>query len=297
MTQLKGFFAKIVSFVAAIVMVFNQIGYARHLERDIYPKAENAVRIMSFNVLYGGNGEHAIQNRLGIVTQTVTEYYPDSLGLQEATPMWMLWFNTFLPEYSYVGVGRDDGIFIGEFSAIFYLKTKYKVVESGTFWLSQTPDKPSLGWDAACNRVCTWAVLENKASGERYAHINTHLDHVGPEARENGVNMILEKAASFNIPVVCTGDFNFNESNELYTTLTSGVLNDTKFVAPHTMSHATFHNFSEPVDPDRVIDYILTNSQMTPLVYKVIIEGVDGQAVSDHYPIYSDMVLNASQAG
>lgn len=295
MTQLKGFFAKIVSYVAIVAMVFNQIGYAMNLERDIYTKADDAIRIMSFNVLYGGDGEHGIQNRFGIVTRTVTEYYPDSLGLQEATPLWMLWFNVFLPEYDYVGVGRDDGRFKGEYAAIFYLKDKYRVVESETFWLSQTPDKPSRGWDAACNRVCTWAVLENKVSGKRYAHINTHLDHVGSEARKNGVNMILEKAASFNLPVVCTGDFNFRETNDLYTTLTSGVLHDTKFLAPDTMSNGTFHDFSEPADPKRIIDYILTNTQMTPLVYRVITEGIDGRAVSDHYPIYSDMMLNASQ--
>lgn len=294
MAQLKDFFAKIVSIFAIVAMVFNQIGYVSHLERDIYPKAEDAIRIMSFNVLYGGDDEHGIQNRLGIVTQTITEYYPDSVGLQEATPMWMLWFNTFLPEYDYVGVGRDDGRFIGEFSAIFYLKDKYKVVQSETFWLSETPEKPSLGWDAACNRTCTWAVLENKATGERYAHVNTHLDHVGAEARENGVAMILEKVASYDIPVVCTGDFNLSQGSEFYNTLISGVLKDTKFVAPNTMSHATFHDFSEPVDPDGIIDFIFTNSSMTPLVYKVIMEGIDGTAVSDHYPIYSDMMLSRS---
>lgn len=297
MTQLKDFFAKIVSYVAIAAMVFNQIGYVMHLERDIYPKAEDSVRIMSFNVLYGGEGERGLQNRLGIVTQTVTEYYPDSLGVQEATPLWMLWFNIFLPEYDYVGVGRDDGKFKGEYAAIFYLKDKYRVVQSETFWLSQTPEKPSLGWDAACNRVCTWAVLENKATGERYVHMNTHLDHVGSVARQNSVEMILEKAASFNLPVVCTGDFNFSQGSGLYNTLTSGALQDTKSLAPETMNHATFHGFTAPNGPNRVIDFIFTNTRMTPLVYKVVTEGIDGKPVSDHYPLYSEMILSASQAG
>ena len=294
MTQLKDFFAKIVSYVAIVAMVFNQIGYAMHLERDIYPKAEDAIRVMSFNVLYGGDGEHGIQNRFGIVTRTVTEYYPDSLGVQEATPLWMLWFNVFLPEYDYVGVGRDDGRFKGEYAAIFYLKDKYRVVQSETFWLSQTPEKPSLGWDAACNRVCTWAVLENKASGERYVHMNTHLDHVGSAARQNSVEMILEKAASFSLPVVCTGDFNFRQGSGLYNAVTSSTLQDTKFSAPDTMNYQTFHGFAETVDPNRIIDFIFTNSRMTPLTYKVICEDIDGKQVSDHYPLYSDMLLKAS---
>ncbi len=294
MTQLKDFFAKIVSYVAIVAMVFNQIGYAMHLERDIYPKAEDAIRVMSFNVLYGGDGEHGIQNRFGIVTRTVTEYYPDSLGVQEATPLWMLWFNVFLPEYDCVGVGRDDGRFKGEHAAIFYLKDKYRVVQSETFWLSQTPEKPSLGWDAACNRVCTWAVLENKASGERYVHMNTHLDHVGSAARQNSVEMILEKAASFNLPVVCTGDFNFRQGSGLYNAVTSSTLQDTKFSAPDTMNYQTFHGFAQAVDPSRVIDFIFTNSRMTPLTYKVIFDGIDGKRVSDHYPLYSDMLLKAS---
>ena len=293
MTQLKDFFTKIVTYVAIVATVFNQIGYTMHLDRDIYPKLENAVRIMSFNVLCAGTDEHAMQNRLGIVTRTITEYYPDSIGLQEATPYWMAWLNIMLPEYDYVGVGRDNGKFLGEFSAILYLKDKYKVVDSGTFWLSQTPETPSIGWDAVCNRVCTWAVLENKSTGEQYAHINTHLDHRGAEARENSINMILEKAASFDVPVVCTGDFNLKQNSDLYTSLTAGVLQDTKFAAADTMDHATFHGFSETVDPARVIDFIFTDSRMTPLVYKVVTEGIEGVSVSDHYPLYSDMRLDS----
>jgi endonuclease/exonuclease/phosphatase family metal-dependent hydrolase len=295
MTQVKSFILKIVSYVTIAATVFSQIGYSLRLERDIYPKAENAVRVMSFNVLCEGKNENGMQNRLGIVTQTITEYYPDSLGVQEATPLWMLWLNLFLPEYDYVGVGRDDGKLSGEFSAIFYLKEKYKVVDSGTFWISETPDVPSIGWDADCRRVCTWAVLENKTTGARYAHLNTHLDYKGVMPRQRGVEMILEKAAEFDdLPVVVTGDFNFAQGSGYYNQLTAGVLQDTKFLAPDTMDYATFHGFAQTVNPDKVIDFVLANSRMTPLVYKVVIEGIDGRAVSDHYPLYADMLLNAN---
>ncbi len=294
MSKLKEFYVKLVSYIAIFAAVFNQFGYTLHLERDIYPKAENTVRVMSFNVLCAGEGEHAMQNRLGIVTQTIAEYYPDSIGLQEATPAWMLCLSNQLPEYDYVGVGRFDGHILGEFSAIFYLKEKYKVVNSGTFWISETPDVPSKGWDASINRVCTWAVLENKATGEQYAHINTHLDYRGVLPRQKGIEMILEKAAELNnIPVVATGDFNLDEGSDYYKQLTAGVLLDTKFLAPDTMQNATYHHYTLPTDPKNVIDFVLANDKVTPLVYRVVTAGIDDKFVSDHYPVYSDMLLNA----
>jgi endonuclease/exonuclease/phosphatase family metal-dependent hydrolase len=292
MSKLKEFYVKLVSSLSIIAIVFNQIGYSLQSERDIYPKAESAVRVMSFNILCAGEGEHSMPDRLGIVTRTITEYYPDSVGLQEATPYWMLWLNIMLPEYDYVGVGRDNGRLKGEFSAIFYLKDKYKVIDSGTFWISETPGVPSIGWDATCKRVCTWAVLENKTTGERYAHINTHLDYKGVLPRQRGVEMILEKAASFDMPVVSTGDFNLAEGSDYYHQLTGGVLHDTKFLAPDTMKNATYHHYTLPTDPKNVIDYVLGNDKVTPLVYRVITEGIDGKFVSDHYPIYSDLLIN-----
>lgn len=293
MSKIKEFFTKFVSVFSVAAIVFSQFGYTLQSKRDIYPKAENTIRIMSFNILCMGTGEHSMPNRLGIATRTIVEYYPDSVGLQEATPNWMLWLNIMLPEYDYVGVGRDDGKCKGEFSAIFYLKAKYKVIDSGTFWISETPEVPSKGWDATCNRVCTWAVLENKATGERYAHINTHLDYNGILPRQKGIEMILEKAAGYNdIPVVCTGDFNLSEGSDYYKQLTAGVLHDTKFLAPDTMQNATYHHYTLPTDPKNVIDYVLANDKANPLVYRVVTEGIDGKFVSDHYPVYSDLTFN-----
>ncbi|MEI6578070.1 MAG: endonuclease/exonuclease/phosphatase family protein [Eubacteriales bacterium] len=290
--RLKQTSVKFFSLFSVFVLLFTQLYYIFLPERDIYAKADNTVRIMSFNVLSARTGDNSMFNRKEIVAQTIAEYFPDSIGLQEATPQWMLWLNTQLPEYDYVGVGRDNGRLKGEFSAIFYLKDKYKVVDSGTFWISETPNVPSMGWDADCMRICTWAVLENKTTGQQYAHINTHLDYNGTLPRERGVAMILEKAASYNIPVVSTGDFNLREGSNFYKQLTGGVLFDTKFLAPDTMKNATIHHFTLPTDPSSVIDYVLVNSKVTPLVYRVIIEGIDGKFVSDHYPLYTDVILN-----
>jgi len=252
---------------------------------------KNSIRIMSFNLLCQGKDEHVMKNRRNLAVRTILDYQPDSLGVQEATPEWMRWLEKHLPGYGFVGVGRDNGKKRGEHSAVFYLKEKYKAVDSGTFWLSATPEKPSMGWDAVCMRVCTWAVLENKQNGARYVHINTHLDHRGNTAREKGIDLVLKKAAEFELPVVCTGDFNLFEGSPLYEQLMGGVLRDTKFLAPDTMNSATFHHFSVPAEGVGVIDYVLANDRVKPHVYRVVTEGIDGKFVSDHYPVYADVVL------
>lgn len=249
------------------------------------------MRIMTFNLLCVGEGEHVMKNRRELAVKTILKYLPDSVGVQEATPQWMKWLGKHLSAYAYVGIGRDNGKNRGEYSAVFYLKDKYKAVDLGDFWISATPDKPSMGWDACCKRICTWAVLQNIQTGEQYAHMNTHLDHRGELARTNGVQMILDKAADFDIPLVCTGDFNLFEGGPLYKQLMSGVLRDTKHLAPDTMQSATFHHFDSSAGDEIVIDYILVNDKIKPLVYRVVTEGVDGKFVSDHYPVYADVII------
>ena len=173
-------------------------------------KEENAMRIMSFNIRCANVGKDSWEDRIGIVSQTMLESEADSIGVQEATPEWMATLKETVGEkYAYVGVGRDDGDNEGEYSAVFYLKDKYEVVDSDTFWLSETPDKPSFGWDAACRRVCTWVQLKDKETGKQYVHMNTHFDHIGISARKNSVEMIIDKAKTFtDIPVVFTADMN-----------------------------------------------------------------------------------------
>ena len=291
--KLKRIMLKITSIISVFAVLITQLFVSTLPERDIYEKAEGAVRIMSFNVLSERFGENAMVNRRGIVTQTIAEYYPDSFGVQEATVAWMQCFKNRLPEYAFVGEATDYIPLLGGYDAIFYLKDKYELVDTGTFWLSQTPDKPSKGWDAGSERVCTWAVLKNKLTGEKYAHINTHLDNKGAVARQNSIPMILAKAAEFDMAVVCTGDFNFRENSELYKTLTADELHDSKFLAPDTMSNTTYNGFNPPESQTKIIiDFILVNSSITPLVYRVVTAGIDGRVVSDHYPVYSDMLIN-----
>lgn len=257
-------------------------------------KEENAMRIMSFNIRCTNVGKDSWEDRIGIVSQTMLESEADSIGVQEATPEWMATLKETVGEkYAYVGVGRDDGDNEGEYSAVFYLKDKYDVVDSDTFWLSETPDKPSFGWDAACRRVCTWVQLKDKETGKQYVHMNTHFDHVGISARKNSVEMIIDKAKTFtDIPVVFTADMNVVQGSTNYNQFVdSGYFRDTKFAAPDSMNYCTYHDTKPDMHKDDVIDYVMINDGFDALTYRVVTEGVDGRFVSDHYPIYADIVM------
>ncbi len=286
----------IMSFITMISSIFGIIQSRpdNSVIQGFEVKEENAMRIMSFNIRCTNVGTDSWEDRIGIVSQTMLESEADSIGVQEATPEWMATLKETVGEkYAYVGVGRDDGDNEGEYSAVFYLKDKYEVVDSDTFWLSETPDKPSFGWDAACRRVCTWVQLKDKETGKQYVHMNTHFDHVGISARKNSVEMIIDKAKTFtDIPVVFTADMNVVQGSTNYNQFVdSGYFRDTKFAAPDSMNYCTYHDTKPQNHKDDVIDYVMINDGFDALTYRVVTEGVDGRFVSDHYPIYADIVM------
>ncbi len=297
--DLSRIIALIMAFIALVTSIAGIVNTEEvpQVIADITEKApDDDLRVMSFNIRCTNVGTRQWQDRIGVVTQTILRAQPDSVGLQEATPEWMTTLNSMLTGYAYVGVGRDNGIDLGEYSAIFYLKDKYNVIDSGTFWLSETPDEPSLGWDAACNRVCTWIILENKESGQRYMHMNAHFDHIGVEARRHSAEMVAEFAAQHNdVPVVFTADMNVREGSDSYLVLqNSGVLKDGKFLAEDTMDYLTFHDTKPSQHIGQILDYVFVNSLFDPEVYRVVTAGIDGEYyVSDHFPIYADLNFTA----
>jgi endonuclease/exonuclease/phosphatase family metal-dependent hydrolase len=291
MSALSAFAVKVVSFLSILAVVVTAILSSPLKNPPIEPKAEGTVRILTFNVRCTNVGIHSWEDRIDAVTGAIEAVAPDSFGVQEATPEWMAALREELPAYTAVGVGRNDGENKGEFSAVFYLKDKYEATESGTFWLSDTPDVTSRSWTSLLNRVCTWVVLRDKETGERFLHMNTHFD-TSFTPRKNSIPLILEKAAQYDIPVICTGDFNIMEFSPLYANLLSGVLTNAKFAAADTMSVLTY-NFGfalKRVGP--VYDHILVNSMVEPMVYRVVTEKFDGMLPSDHYPVYADVVMN-----
>ncbi len=276
---------KIVAFFLILVSLF---GFVMP-QKGVYQAEEGVTRIMSFNIRCGEYYE-----RVNIVPELIEEYMPDSVGVQECTYQWYKKFTRSLEDYEFVGVGRDTGdlsIECGEISGILYKKDKYNLIDSGTFWLSETPNEVSYGWDAACRRVCTWVVLEEKTTGKQLAHVNTHLDHMGGEARTNGLKLVTDKAESFDIPTVVTGDFNFSKYSGLYNQMVSTSLTDSAEIAYNTTEGKTFHNY-DGGESGTPIDFILTNEKITDVKSYVIVRDlINNIYTSDHYPIYADMVL------
>ena len=252
------------------------------------PENPEIVRVMSFNVR---DGEF---DRQEIVPYTVADYMPDSVGFQECEGTWFLTLKTYLPDYKIVGVGRWTGLQqVGESTAIMFRKDKYKLVDWGTFWLSETPDRVSKGWDSNYPRTCTWVILQNKETGAKYAHFNTHLDNGGSEARDKGLELIINKIAELDMPVVLTGDFNISKGSELYNKhiANSTIINDSAVLAEEADQGGTAHGYGGGIGGNP-IDFVCVNNQVKEVKkYKIIRDKYNDRYVSDHYPIYSEIVF------
>ena len=177
--------------------------------------------------------------------------------------------------------------------SIFWNKKRVKLIKWGTFWLSETPDKPSKGWDAHCMRTATWALMKDKKTGRKFYYVNTHLDHKGKEAQKNGLKLIVDRIESINpqgYPMVLTGDFNIKPDNKALTDLDARMQSARK-VAAVTDSHNTFNGWS--VKPtDMVIDYIYISGFSACPEYQTVTKKYAGRPfVSDHYPIFARLIF------
>ncbi len=260
--------------------------------------SQETIRLMTYNIKldYPKEGENSWNNRKDWMLGQIQFYAPDIFGVQEAMPNQMTYMDSTLTSYSFVGVGRDDGENEGEFSAIFYNVNKFKILESATFWLSQTPDKVSMGWDAVCNRVCTYALFEDLESKKQFWVFNTHFDHVGKEARKNSVALILEKIKhlnSKNRPLVLMGDFNLEPETEPIQTIKT-LLNDSKEVSvikPFGPS-GTFNNFEFDKPVTRRIDFIfVSKNNIRVNKYAILSDSKDLKYPSDHLPVFVEIEL------
>jgi len=255
-------------------------------------------RIMTFNIrlLTSVDSNNVWTNRKDAVCNYLKKTKPDVFGLQEATNPQMQDITKGLPAYSFVGVGRDDGIQGGEYSPVFYLKDKYKLIKSGWFWLSETPDVPSLGWDAACRRICSWAILQDIKTGNSFVYANTHLDHKGPKARSNGAMLIKERLNRIanNLPMMITGDFNVTADSPCYSTMKTRLfpLNDAYQIAQKRDGmKSSFQDFGRiPDNNGEKIDFIFLSPNL--IVKKAVISDShlkNGLFLSDHNPHYADL--------
>ncbi|WP_166967210.1 endonuclease/exonuclease/phosphatase family protein [Yeosuana marina] len=254
------------------------------------------VSVMTYNIKldYPKEGENSWINRKPFFINQLKFYNPDILGVQEALPNQMKDMDSLLTDYNFVGVGRDDGKDKGEYSAIFYNHETFKVLKSSTFWLSDTPEQVSMGWDAVCNRVCTYALLQNKKTNERLLVFNTHFDHVGLEARKNSALLIIKKIKEINtnnLPVVLMGDFNMEESHESIQYIKT-YLKDSQEISKVVFGPTgTFNgfNFNEPVT--RRIDFIFVSPKIEVDKYGILSDNKDCKYPSDHLPVYVELKI------
>lgn len=248
------------------------------------------LKIMSYNIKldYPKKGKNSWVNRKPFMANQIKFYNPAVLGVQEALPNQMKDLDSLLTDYNFVGVGRDDGKDKGEYSAIFYKKNKLEVIQSSTFWLSATPEKVSMGWDAVCNRVCTYALFQDKNTKQKFWVFNTHFDHVGKEARKKSAVLILNKIKSLNTenyPVFVTGDFNMEPSHESVTRIKQ-TLKDSKEIAELDFGpEGTFNGFHFDQPVTRRIDYIFVSENVKVNKYAVLSDNWNLQYPSDHLPV------------
>ena len=171
------------------------------------------IKLISYNLRtsHGKDGDNVWMKRRHATPEMIRREAPDVFGVQEGLIDQLHYIDAECPQYARVGVGRDDGAEKGEFMAVYYLRDRFELLDSGTFWLSETPDKVSRGWDGACNRTVTWVELKDRKSGKEFFYFNTHLDHKGKAAREEGVKLLIEKIheiAGKKAPAIVGGDFN-----------------------------------------------------------------------------------------
>jgi endonuclease/exonuclease/phosphatase family metal-dependent hydrolase len=218
---------------------------------------------------------------------------PDVFGVQEAFNFQIKFIEENFTDYDSFGVGRDNGKSEGEFMSIFWNKKTVKMIKGGTFWLSETPEMPSMGWDAACKRTATWALMKDKNTGKLFYFVNTHLDHKGAEARRKGLELIVSRIDEINpkgYPMILTGDFNIKPDNEALVGLEQRMQSARK-IAPKTDNNATFNNWGK-AKSDMVIDYIYVSGFSACPEYHTITEKYGAwKYVSDHYPIYAKLIF------
>ncbi|SFC98881.1 endonuclease/exonuclease/phosphatase family protein [Algibacter pectinivorans] len=259
-------------------------------------KSQN-LSVMTYNIRLdvATDGENAWNNRSQFLSSQILFYSPDILGVQEARPNQMADLKSALLDYKAFGIGRDGGE-KGEFSSVFYNSKKVKVEYQNTFWLSNTPNKVSKGWDAAYPRICTYGLFTTLSNNQKIWVFNTHLDHKGEEAQKQGMQLILNKIEELNTqnyPVIIMGDFNVEPNSDLINNLKHS-MQDSKEIAKVTFGpNGTFNGFKFADPVTRRIDYIMLskNSGIRVEKYGVLSSNVNLKYPSDHFPVYVQLNL------
>ncbi len=263
-----------------------------------------AVDIMTFNIRYGtaDDGENSWQFRRELFFDVIREAAPDIIGTQEALAFQLNELRDALPEYAKVGVGRDDGLISGEFSAILYRLEEFDVLESGTFWFSETPDVPSIAsyWGAALPRICSWVRFMERASGRTFYVYNVHFSSQSRQAREQSALLLSDRilAREHDDPVIVTGDFNAGENSAVMGTLVgtgestsaAGLKDSFRALHPNAEGVGTFNGFRGRTSGDK-IDAVLVTGEWGVESAEIVRTSRSGKYPSDHFPVVATLRL------
>ena len=253
------------------------------------------ITVMSYNIRYGTakDGTNSWEFRYPASAMMLDDQKPDVVGLQEALSFQVNYLKEYPGYYKGVGVGREDGKKEGEQMAILYNKKTIKLLKWGTFWLSETPDEPSVGWDASQKRSATWALLKDKRYNKNYYYVNTHLDHIGKEARAKGLSLIVDRIDDINpegYPMILTGDFNVKLGDPCLQSLV-GRMESVRDIAPVTDSLITYNGWGA-AGQDNVIDYIYESGFSAAPLFEGIRKSYENiPYISDHYPVAAILVF------
>lgn len=268
----------------------------------VQTQAQATLNIMSFNIRLNlaSDSLNAWPHRKDFVAGEVQFHEVQILGVQEALYEQMIDLQQLLPKYKYCGVGRDDGKTKGEFSAIFYDSTRFKALETQTFWLSETPSDPgSKSWDAAITRIVTWVKFKDLKTLKIFFVFNTHFDHIGHEARKNSAVLLKEKVFSIaeKYPALIMGDFNSTRDDEPIRILlqenNGKFLTDAKEISqtPHYGPTGSFNAFGPKEVSDKPIDFIFIKGIAKVLKHANISQTWNGRFASDHFAVFTRVIL------
>lgn len=287
------------SIIAAILFT---LCFCLKSEAQIYA-GRNSLRVMTFNIRYDEprDGVNSWMHRKTKVADVIRFHKADLIGVQEALVGQLKDLQKLLPDFAWCGAGRADGKNGGEFSAILYHKSRFDLIETKTFWLSETPDKiGSKGWDANLPRIVTWAKFFDKETKKTFYHFDTHFDHIGKTARTESSKLLLAKTREIagKFPFVVTGDFNAEESTDVYKILTGKAENsgykllDARYISRrgHFGGTSTFSGFKE-LEPERKIDYVFVREGVEVYEHGILSDRWDGLWASDHLPVLAEIVF------
>ena len=270
-------------------------GYYPHYKRNQHaaviadkPLERGEMRIMSCNLRCANTsdlGKTSWFYRADLIVKNIEAEAPTIIGFQEATKWQYNYMCRTLTGYDSVMTFRDDTL-IAEACPVFYRTDLYDLVDKGSFWLSETPEKMSRDWGSACYRICSYVILKEKQTGLDFVVFNTHLDHVSEEARIKGIGVVLDKISQFgSLPSMIMGDFNAEEGSVTYENVTKDFLD-----ARYQVDNA-YQNFGKELDRNRIDYFMISKTGINVKSYKVVTDTFDGVYPSDHFPITASLTL------